>query len=121
MYELSQLNFRKANRFGDIPPKHLQRSSEVCGEVLLSLINASIKNGDFPQELKIADVTPTFKKGDATDVSNYRPISVLPSVSKIYERIIQRQILHYMDRSLSSFLCGYRKGYNTQYAFRIYL
>ena len=116
MYELSQLNFRKANRVGDIPSKHLQQSSEVCGEVLLPLINASIKNGDFPQELKIADVTPTFKKGDATDVSNYRPISVLPSVSKIYERIIQRQILHYMDRSLSSFLCGYRKGYNTQYA-----
>ena len=47
---------------------------------------------------------------------NYRPVSILPVVSKIFERIIQNQIKTYVEKHLSPFLCGYRKGYNTQYA-----
>ena len=46
----------------------------------------------------------------------YRPVSILPVVSKIFERIIQNQIKTYVEKHLSPFLCGYRKGYNTQYA-----
>ena len=114
--ELQQLDTSKANRLGSIPPKHLKQSSEVCGPVLLNLINDSIRDGYFPKELKLADVTPVYKKDDATSVKNYRPVSVLPVVSKIYERLIQRQVITHIDRYLSNFLCGYRKGYNTQHA-----
>ena len=66
--------------------------------------------------MKLADITPTFKKGDATCAENYRPVSVLPVVSKIYEKIMQRQIISYIDNYLSPFLCGFKKGYSPQNA-----
>ena len=71
---------------------------------------------NFPENLKLADVTPTFKKKDKTFVENYRPASVLPTVSKIFERIMQKQITDYIRKFLSPFLCGYRKGFSIQYA-----
>ena len=57
-----------------------------------------------------------FKKEDASLLKNYRPVSVLLVVSKIYEIIMQKQILEYTDKHLSPHLCGYRKGYSTQTA-----
>ena len=114
--ELSQLDAKKASTFQNIPPKNLKQVSDVCAPVLLNLINECIRNQEFPEELKNADVTPVFKKGNSTSVENYRPVSVLPVVSKIYERIIQNQINQYAERFLSPYLCGYRKGYNAQYA-----
>ena len=66
--------------------------------------------------MKLADITPIFKKDNATQVKNYRPVSVLPTVSKIFERLMHIQIKNYIDAYLSPFLCGYRKGYNTQTA-----
>ena len=114
--ELQNLNVRKADTVEAIPCKPFKISHEISSTVLCNLVNQTIANGDFPDELKLADVTPTFKKGDPTSVENYRPVSVLPAVSKIYERIIQSQILEYMDNYLSPYLCGYRKGYSTQHA-----
>ena len=70
----------------------------------------------FPDKLKLADITPIFKKDDRTDMNKYRPVSVLPAVSKVFERIMQKQITEYMDQYLSPVLCGYRKGYSAQYA-----
>ena len=64
----------------------------------------------------MADVTPIFKKKGKTYVENYRPIIVLPTVSKIYARIMQKQITDYIGKFLSLFLCGYRKGFSIQYA-----
>ena len=61
-------------------------------------------------------MTPVFKKEDDSLLKNYRPVSVLPVVSKIYERIMQKQILEDIDKHLSPHLCGYRKGYGTQMA-----
>ena len=114
--ELQHLNPKKANTFQNIPPKHLKQTSDVCGPVLHNLVNESIRNHDFPSELKLADITPTFKKDDATSVKNYRPVSVLPAVSKIYERLIQKQIVGHIDKYLSPYMCGYRKGFNAQHA-----
>ena len=59
--------------------------------------------------LKLADVTPVFKEEDTSLLKNYRPVSVLPVVSKIYERIMKKQILEYIDKylSLPPHLCRY--------------
>ena len=70
----------------------------------------------FSHNLKLADVTPVYKKKDPTLAENYRPVSVLPSVSKVFERIIQNQIKNYVNEILSPYLCGYRKGFSTQFA-----
>ena len=72
--ELQQLNSKKASTFQNIPPKHLKESSDICGPVLQNLVNKSIRNNEFPNEPKLADITPTFKKDDATAVKNYRPV-----------------------------------------------
>ena len=71
--------------------------------------------------LKLANVTPIFKKGDPTSVKNYRPVSVLPNVSKFFERIMLKQILEQMNKYLSQNLCGYRKGFSTQTALTMLL
>ena len=68
----------------------------------------------FPESLKLADVTPVYKKGDPTLVSNYRPISALPILSKVFERLMHHQVSKYIHKHLSPLLCGYRKGFNTQ-------
>ena len=55
-------------------------------------INNSFLTGFFPDELKISKVTPVFKKGDKNEAGNYRPISILPAFSKIYERAIYARL-----------------------------
>ena len=61
-------------------------------------------------------MSPIFKKKDQTFVENYRPFSVLRTVSKIFKRIMQKQIFEYTGKFISPFLCGYRKGFSIQYA-----
>ena len=56
--------------------------------------------------MKMADITPAHKKDDKTDEQNYRPISILSSISKIFERIIYEDISQHMNKLLSPYLCG---------------
>ena len=80
------------------------------------MINEAILDGVFPDELKYADIVPLHKGENATDKKNYRPISMLPVISKVFERVMHKQIASFIDGKLFSYMCGYRKGYNTQYA-----
>ena len=82
--------------------------------ILISkLIYKSIDSGVFPDDLKVARVSP--KSGDRTDLGNYRPISVLPTVSKLYERVVHRQLSNYLDKYslLSNCQFGCRKHHST--------
>ena len=114
--QMHKLNTKKATTFKNIPPKILKDNADIVCPILLDLVNASFKNNTFPNELKVADVTPVFKKEDATDVKNYRPVSILPVNSKIFERLMQTQIADFMHDHLSPMLCGYRKGFSAQHA-----
>ena len=64
---------------------------------LTHIINQSLIEGVFPNELKLARVVPIFKSGDSTNISNYRPISVLTFFSKIFERIMYNYVINFMD------------------------
>ena len=68
----------------------------------------------FPTELKVTDVSPVFKKDDPLKTKNYRLVSVLPFVSKIFERLLHKQMSLHIDRFLSPYLCSYRKRFSTQ-------
>ena len=93
------------------------RMYKMCSPVLANIWNEEILlNINFLENLKFADVTPIFKKKDKTFIENYRPVSVLPTVSKIFERIMQKQINDYKGKFPSPFLCGYRKVFSTQHA-----
>ena len=80
------------------------------------IFNDCVQNGVFPDLLKLADVTSLHKTEEKTRKENYRPVSVLPTVSKVFERLLDKQIIDFMSPYLSSLLCGFRKGYNTQHA-----
>ena len=84
--------------------------------ILNDIINDSIKNGVFPDELKLAEVIPLFKKADPFDKSNYHPVSLLSHMSKVFERIIYNQINEYIKPFLSNLLTGFRKSHNTQHS-----
>lgn len=113
--EILNLNPKKAGTFMNIPAKQLKEVCNVICEPLMNIWNEEvIKNKIFPHKLKLADISPIFKKLQNTLV--VRPVSVLPVVSKIFERIMDKQTDSYIKQFLSPFLCGYRKGYNCQYA-----
>ena len=114
--EIRKLNPKKSTTFKNIPTKLVKITNEICSPIIHCLFNSSIRNCTFPDKLKMADISPIFKKVDSTSVTNYRPVSILPTISKIYERLIQNQLLEYIDKFLSPFMCGYRKGYSAQYA-----
>ena len=65
--------------------------------------------------MKYADVTPTHKKDDTNDKANYSPISILPNLSKVYERFMYNQIFPFFDAVFSKFQCGFRKGFNAKH------
>ena len=110
------MDAKKSTTDKNIPIKHLKETSDICCDILTEIINNEIKNNTFPDELKLADITPIHKRGDATRTKNYRPVSVLPPISKVFENFLQKQIYSHVQNYLSPFLCGYRKGYSTQHA-----
>ena len=105
--EIKNLNSNKATNFGNIPPNLLKTNSDICAEPLQKVFNECVSKSQFPDELKAADVSSLFKKDFSTPKTNYRPISVLPTVSKIYERLMYKQIMEHMTAYLSDLLCGF--------------
>ena len=94
----------------------LKNGSDICSESMQLIFNNCVQNGVFPDLLKLADVTSLRKSEEKTSKKNYRPVSVLPTVSKVFERLMDKQIIDYIQSYLSSLLCGFRKGYNAQHA-----
>ena len=113
---LKELNHKKAVPSNDIPPNILKKCSDICDIFISNIVNDGIENDVFDANLKLADVTPVFKDLDRTLKSKYRPVSILPVISKISERTLEVQISKYIKNFLSPYLCGYRKGYSTQHA-----
>ena len=83
---------------------------------LTILINNCLKKGVFPDDLKLADITRIFEKEDSLNKENYRPVSILPHLSKVFERILYKQIDSFMKNKFSPYLCGFRKNHNAQYS-----
>ena len=99
-----------------LPTRLLKEHFDIFGIELQSLINSSLNNSVFPSTLKMGEVSSLLKSKDPFIKKNYRPIIVLPEVSKVYERIMQDQIISFMEPVISIYLCGFRKGYSTQHA-----
>ena len=84
-------------------------------------INLAITECEFPDKLKKSEVIPLYKKQDPLKKENYRPISLLPHVSKVFERILYTQINNYMQNKLSKYVTGFRKSHGTQHSLMIML
>ena len=113
---IKSLNTKKSALSSCIPVSMLINSVDTYLPILTDITNDSIKNGVFPDELKLAEVIPLFKKDDPFDKSNYRPVSLLSHMSKVFERIIYNQINEYIEPFSSNLLTGFRKNHNTQHS-----
>ncbi len=85
---------------------------------LCDLVNKSFRQGIFPDYLKIAKVIPIFKNGECSNICNYRPISVLSTYSKIYEKVMYNYLIDFIDTNDILYKCqfGFRAKHSTQHA-----
>ena len=100
---------------GEIP-LHILKQSGFTYQMLTDCINGALSQGIFPDSLKLANITPVHKKDETTDKENYRPVSVLPLFSKIFEKVIYDQLSQYLEKYLNSLLCGFWKAHSSQHA-----
>ena len=100
---------------GEVPIKILKESA-FCFPGLTNCINESLTNNKFPDTLKLSGITPFFKKLDPIDEANYRPVSIMPLLSKVFEKIMYDQLYEYIEHFLNQLLCGFRKAHSTQHA-----
>ena len=103
------MNLDESTPIGDISADILKSTVDIHLPYIINSINLSIEKGCFSEELNLAEVSPIFKKTDDLDKENYRPVSVLPHVSKVFEKIMYHD---YMKDRLSKRLTGLRKYHN---------
>ena len=112
---IRQLNPGKSS---DISPRVLKLYRGIISPYLAILFNNCVYSGVFPDKLKIARVIPLFKTGDRSDIANYRPISLLPVLSKIFEKLIHRRLVSFLDKNQVIYRkqFGFRKQHSTIHA-----
>ena len=115
---LKQLKHNKSAGIDHIPGRLLKAASEIIAPSLVYIYNLSLEKAMFPQEWKIAKVTPLFKSGKRTLIENYRPISVLPNVAKVFEQEVHQQLYNFLEENqiLHPSQHGFRTRKSTQTA-----
>ena len=113
------LNSKKAICHGAIPAEILKQFCDSYLPKITKLINESFTEGTFPSKLKLAEVTPVFKKLDCMNKENYRPVSLLSHMSKVFERILYNQLHDFMKDKLCNILTVFRKGHCAQHSLLI--
>ena len=88
---INGLGISKSTAFKNKPVKIFRNHTDAFADKLTNIANHSILSCSFPDKLKCADILPAFKKGDKFDKQNYRPVSLLPTASKVFERILFSQ------------------------------
>ena len=95
---ISSLDPSKAIGLGGIGPRIIKTIWHILSPSIAALINKSILTGKFPDKLKLAKVFPIHKNGSKSDPANYRPISILPTISKIFERHVNKHLMAYLNK-----------------------
>ena len=113
-----KLKNKLSSGYDELSTSLLKNIINVVVEPLVHIINNSLKFGIFPDQLKLAIVVPVYKKGDNTNIENYRPISLLPSFSKIFEHVMCKRIMEFMteDELLKDCQHGFIRGRSTHTA-----
>lgn len=118
------LSIYKAKGPDNISISLLRKIRLLIVEPLTYIFNLCIKNGVFPDQMKVTNITPIYKNsGDLNDPSNFRPISLLPVIAKIFEKCIYVRLYKYLERFnfISNKQFGFRKNKNTEDAIRLLL
>ena len=106
---IQDLNAKKSCQTSDTPTKIIKLNCDIFSNLIYKHFNCCIDKGEFPNDLKHADIVLKYKK------ENCRPVSVLSNLSKIYEKLMYNQLYEYFDNILLPSQCGFRKGYSAQH------
>ena len=112
--EMICLDASKTFQDTNVPTKIIKENTDIFIDFAYRSINASINNADFLSLLKLANVIPVFRKDCKNWKDSYRPISIVKNISKVYERILFKQIGTLMSFFFSKLQCEFRKGYSAQ-------
>ena len=104
---LQQLNPNKATGWDNIPPKFLKICGKELATPLTTLYNKCIDQGEWPEDWKKGEWVPVFTKDDKQTKTNYRPITILTTVNKVFEGLLSHQLLEGFDCRLSNGLFAY--------------
>ena len=101
-----------------IPNRILKEFNKLSSIPLSEIFNLSLESGIFPQKMKIARVIPIFMKGDNQDCNNYRPISLLPNISKLFGKLIKNRLSKFVEDNKCLFTkqFGFRNKHSTNHA-----
>ena len=117
---IKNLDSKTSSGYDNISPKLLILMAGMLHSVLRLIINKSLMTGIFPDNLKIAIVSPIYKgkESDPHEFCNYRPISLLPTISKVFEKVVHKQLYEYLNQNnlLNSSQYGFRPNHATEYA-----
>ena len=115
---IKSLDTSKATGFDGLSPKILKLSADAVAPSLANIINLSIQEGQFPDILKVAKIFPNHKNVAKHDPSSYRPLSILPVISKVIERHITKHLFGYLNIYLSTFKLLHRaqSGFRQRYS-----
>ena len=113
---INDFDSKKAQDYDRMPMKMLQKSAKYIVSAIAKIINDSMSNCVFPDSLKFAEVSSLFKKKDTLIKTNYRPVSILVALSKIYEKGVGVQLTGYFNSIFPTLLSAFRKGYSCQSA-----
>ena len=113
--EVNNFQIKKTSQKSNIPLKIIKKNVDIISYFLYRNFNNSLSCATFPTSMKYAHLMAIHKKDDKTDKENYRPTSILPNLSKVYERLMYNQIYPYFETLFSKFQCGFRKGFNAQH------
>ena len=109
---------KQSSGHDEITSALIKQLEPIISKPLSIIINQSFNTGIFPDKLKLAKIVPIFKKNDKHTFENYRPISILPSISKIFEKIVFHQLFTYFSKNnyLDSNQYGFRNLHSTEHA-----
>ena len=112
---LKKIKTKKTTGIDNLSGRFLKDGSKVLATAIAQICNLSIKLSTVPDECKIAKLKPLYKKGKKTDPKNYKPISLLPVISKILEKVIHDQTMDFVTKKniLNKFQSGFRKFHST--------
>ena len=109
------LKTNKPTQSTGIPSKLFKENSGISGNFNFGNYNNCVSYSFFPNSLKNVIITPVHKKGAKASKDSYRPVSILSNISKIYKRLIFKQISEYFEPVLSKFQCGFKKGFSARH------
>ena len=89
---INELSAKRSTGHDSISTELLKRIKAFISSPLCLIVNQSLNTGIFPGKLTIAKVTPLYKKGDSTQLGNYRPISLLPHICKVFEKVVYTKL-----------------------------